>query len=75
MIDLASRCRKSFHNGFVGKSLKVLYEQKSSAIKGHYEGLTDNYIKVLVPANRDLNNRLIETRLLESSEDYMLGRL
>ncbi|NLO25165.1 MAG: tRNA (N(6)-L-threonylcarbamoyladenosine(37)-C(2))-methylthiotransferase MtaB [Clostridiales bacterium] len=75
LIDLASRCRKSFHNGFVGKSLKVLYEQKSSAIKGHYEGLTDNYIKVLVPANRDLNNRLIETRLLESSEDYMLGRL
>ncbi|MFA6669615.1 MAG: tRNA (N(6)-L-threonylcarbamoyladenosine(37)-C(2))-methylthiotransferase MtaB [Bacillota bacterium] len=75
LIALAARCRKNFHDHFVGKSLKVLYEQRSGLLKGHYEGLTDNYIKVLVPTDQNLNNRLIETRLLESREDYMLGRL
>lgn len=74
LIDLAARCRKDFHDKFVGKSLDVLYEQWSS-LEGHYEGLTDNYIKVLSPTRDDLNNKLIKTTLVESLEDYMKGRV
>lgn len=74
LIDLAARCRKSFHDKFVGQSLDVLYEQWSS-LEGHYEGLTDNYIKVLSPTRDDLNNKLVKTTLVESSEDYMKGRV
>jgi threonylcarbamoyladenosine tRNA methylthiotransferase MtaB len=74
LIDLAARCRKNFHDKFVGQSLDVLYEQWSS-LEGYYEGLTDNYIKVLSPTRDDLNNKLIKTMLVESSEDYMKGRV
>ncbi len=74
LIDLAARCRKNFHDKFVGQSLDVLYEQWSS-LKGHYEGLTDNYIKVLSPTRADLNNKLIKTTLVGSLEDYMKGRV
>lgn len=75
LLNLAAECRKSFHDGFVGKSLPVLYEQRNSSFPGCFEGLTDNYIKVLVPAGDDLNNKLITTRLTGSTKDYMTGEV
>lgn len=75
LMELATKCRKDFHDSFIEKTLKVLYEQRSRAIKGYYEGFTDNYIKVLVPTGENLKNKLIETKLLESREDYIIGRV
>ncbi len=73
LIGLAARCRKRFHDRFVGSSLGVLYEQESRDVKGCYEGLTDNYIRVLVDTREELNNQIISTRLTASREDYMMG--
>jgi len=73
LLELAAKCRKDFHDGFVGSSLEVLYEQQSSEMAGYYEGLTDNYIKVLVPTRAELNNQLLGTKLVTSCEDYMIG--
>ena len=75
LLDLAAVLRKNFHDRFLGKSLEVLYQQKSSQPEGYYEGLTGNYIRVLVPTREDLNNRLAETRLVQSGRDFMIGEI
>ncbi len=75
LIELAAKYRKKFHDRFVDKELEVLYEQRSNIAIGYYEGLTDNYIKVLVPTGDDLRNKLIKTTLLNSKKNYMIGKL
>ena len=75
LLDLAAVLRKNFHDRFLGKSLEVLYQQKSSQPEGYYEGLTGNYIRVLVPTREDLNNRLAETRLVKTGRDFMIGEI
>ncbi len=75
LIKLADRCRKKFYGRFIGQTMDVLFEQWSKTVKGHYEGLTDNYIRVVVPADEDLNNRILQVNLAESRKDYVIGRL
>lgn len=75
LIELAARCRNKFHNSFIGESLEVLYERRNNVAKGHYEGFTDNYIRVLTPSILGLQNRIIKTKLLESREDCMMGKI
>ena len=42
---------KEFLNKFIGQTLEVLFEQPSHGRKGYFEGKTDNYITVTVPAD------------------------
>jgi len=75
LIELAAKCRKNFYDRFSGQTMKVLFEQKSKVKEGYYEGLTDNYIKVLVPYDRVLNNQTLKVKLTESFSDFMIGQL
>lgn len=75
LLELARECRENFHDEFVGQNMEVLYEQQSHQLEGYYEGLTDNYIRVLVPTRNDINNQLLETRLKTSGDDYMVGEI
>ncbi|MBA1337156.1 MAG: tRNA t(6)A37-methylthiotransferase [Firmicutes bacterium] len=75
LIELAGKCRKIFHDGFVGQELEVLFEQESGYREGFYEGLSDNYIKVMVPGGEELKNRIRKVRLNISKEDFMEGHL
>lgn len=75
IIELAARCRKDFQEKFLGKEMDVLFEQESGEKRGYFEGLTDNYIRVLVPSDRDLNNRIEKVKLTENYTDYTIGVL
>lgn len=46
---------KNYLSQFVGKKVEVLFEQPSEKYPGWFEGKTDNYITVLVPAHEDFS--------------------
>lgn len=64
-----------FMNSFIGKSLKVLYEQKIDKCNNCYEGLTDNYIRVISEAAYDIKGEIINTNIKSIQGDLMKGEL
>ena len=80
MIALAEKNAKRFQRRFAGAEMPVLYEAAAGSIKeGNdrlllWEGLTDNYLRVVTPAARPLVNQLEQT-LLYFGEDGLSGAL
>ena len=52
---ISDKKRAAFMKRFLGRSEHVLFEQKKH---GYWTGLTDNYLKVIVKTEDDLNNTL-----------------
>lgn len=73
LIDLGNKLKKDFNSKFLGKWMEVLYETKIG--EDLYEGLTDNYIKVLAISREDLRNKLINTYMEELKDDYLMGKI
>jgi threonylcarbamoyladenosine tRNA methylthiotransferase MtaB len=64
-----------FREKFVGETLDVLIE---GARHGHWEGLTDNYLRVELeglpgPAGRDWQNTLVKAQLIQAVDDGVVG--
>lgn len=72
---IAEKNHIKFMNSLKGKSLEVLYEEKVDEKSNFYEGLTDNYIRVIAEAAYDIKGRIISTRLEDIKEDFMIGNL
>lgn len=72
---LSDRLRRKYHERFRGSTRQVLFESGGPA--GMARGLTDNYIRVEVPAPRPqaLRNRLLPVRLDEAGTRAMAGTL
>jgi threonylcarbamoyladenosine tRNA methylthiotransferase MtaB len=60
MLALGRACLHSFRQGFLGKTLMVLWEKESGGV---WSGLTDNYIRVYAKSDKDLTNKLLPVRL------------
>ena len=60
---LSEKKRRAFYRQFVGTSRPILYENDKR--DGFLTGFTDNYIKVEVPSDHDLINRIGMVDLLE----------
>ncbi|MGI5997210.1 MAG: tRNA (N(6)-L-threonylcarbamoyladenosine(37)-C(2))-methylthiotransferase MtaB [Lutispora sp.] len=72
---IAEKNHVKFMNYLKGKSLQVLYEQKVDEKSNFYEGLTDNYIRVMAEAAYDIKGKIINTKLNEIKGDIMIGSL
>jgi len=72
---IAEKNHIKFMNSLKGKSLEVLYEEEVDEKSNFYEGLTDNYIRVIAEAAYDIKGRIISTRLEDIKEDFMIGNL
>lgn len=75
LIKLNKENEKEFMEGFIGRNMEVLYEQKSSDIESSYEGYTPNYIKVIAKSEKDLRGKVIPTRLNKVADDYIVGEI
>jgi threonylcarbamoyladenosine tRNA methylthiotransferase MtaB len=65
MLMLAKQSAYNFREQFMGRTMLVLWERESK--DSTWEGLTDNYIRVVARSNEQLRNRLIPALL--GSED------
>ncbi|HNR05558.1 MAG TPA: tRNA (N(6)-L-threonylcarbamoyladenosine(37)-C(2))-methylthiotransferase MtaB [Bacillota bacterium] len=72
---IAQKNEEKFKKAFIGRSKPVLYEQPFDGQKSLFEGLTDNYIRVVSESREDIKGKIIETVLAELKEDYMTGRI
>lgn len=73
--EIDRRLRAARAARFVGRTLGVLFEERKA--DGHWEGLTDNYLRVAVAAAADapLANRLRRVRIDASDGARCVGRL
>jgi len=70
--DLSDEKQKTFYNKFIGTTKKVLFEgMHSDMIQGH----TGNYLKVMVEGNEELQNKIIDVKLIKNNGDHIIGQL
>ena len=71
MLTLAEESARNFRQCFLGRTMPVLWEQKSGDV---WSGYTGNYIKVYVRSGEDLTNQLIPVKLESVYKDGVWGR-
>ena len=70
--ELSGRKRNLFLQKFVGETQEVLFEQKKNDL---WTGLTDNYIRVKIKSDLDLNNQLLPVKFEKVENNTILGTL
>jgi threonylcarbamoyladenosine tRNA methylthiotransferase MtaB len=73
MRGLGAEQASRFRQRFIGREMTVLWERCRR--DGLWSGLTDNYLRVVTDAERDLHNQITGTRLLATQGDCMLGEI
>lgn len=73
MLDISDRKLKEFTDSFIGTVRPVLVEHRA---KGDtMGGFTDNYLRVSLPADASLDNRIVPVRLLENLGEEIRGEV
>lgn len=73
MLDISDRKLKEFTDSFIGTVRPVLVEHRA---KGDtMGGFTDNYLRVSLPADASLDNRIVPVRLLENLGEEVRGEV
>ncbi len=70
MLTLAEGSARSFQERFLGRTMTVLWEQKSSGV---WSGYTDNYIRVYTGSDENLANQLVPVKLESIYKDGVWG--
>jgi len=73
MIALGKKLRENFARKHLGRTLKVLAEQKT--VEGLWEGHTPNYLKVYFPSDQDVRGKILPVELIEYEGDHLLGEV
>ncbi len=71
MLALAGESARNFRQRFLGRTMPVLWEQKSG---GAWSGYTGNYIKVYARSGEDLTNQLKPVKLESIYKDGVWGK-
>ncbi|HHW21412.1 MAG TPA: tRNA (N(6)-L-threonylcarbamoyladenosine(37)-C(2))-methylthiotransferase MtaB [Clostridiaceae bacterium] len=75
MIELAGEMRRKVLEGFIGRETDVLIEKPVGGSEGDMEGLTPNYIPVIVKVKNEKSGEIINIRLISYEGEYMRGEL
>jgi len=75
LITLNNVLEEKHISTFVGKCINVLYEQKVKNNDGEFEGYTDNYVKVIARASKNIAGELHMTKLVECKGNYIIGEV
>jgi threonylcarbamoyladenosine tRNA methylthiotransferase MtaB len=71
MLALAEESARDFKKRFLGRTMTVLWEQKTNGV---WSGYTDNYIRVYAGSGEDLANQLMPVKLEGIYKDGVWGR-
>lgn len=77
LIGLAGTLARKFAGEFLGQVFSVLVERRTPRMQGHWEGITDNYLRVVFPALPDrprMQGAFLPIRLVKLGErDTLFG--
>ncbi len=71
--DLAKKLSRDFISQFLGKTLRVLVEDKRDPETGLLTGYTNNYIRVLLEGEEKLKNKLVRVRLTKIKDGVAMA--
>lgn len=69
---LSAQKRREFYRTYLNRELPVLFEQVQD---GYWPGYTENYIRVAIASEQDLENQIRPVRLEEVCADFVLGNI
>ena len=72
MIEMGKRKKFAFYQKFLGRTVKVLFEQPYD---GYWEGWSNNYMRIKVPSEKNLKNEILPVKLLSVEDDKIIGEL
>ena len=73
LIALNKQNFTNFAKKFEGQEFNVLFEQNIGENK--YEGLTPNYIRVIVESEEDIQGKILKTKINDVKDEYVEGTL
>jgi threonylcarbamoyladenosine tRNA methylthiotransferase MtaB len=66
---------RAYIQGFVGRTLRVLVENRRDKKTGMLTGLSDNYIRVLLDGDDSFKNEIIPVQIIDRHENRLLGEV
>lgn len=72
---IAAESEEGFKKKFLNQKMQVLFEQKAWEEGNFYEGLTDNYIRVIAESTEDIKGKLLPVELKELKDNYVEGKI
>ncbi|NMB09011.1 MAG: tRNA (N(6)-L-threonylcarbamoyladenosine(37)-C(2))-methylthiotransferase MtaB [Tissierellia bacterium] len=75
LISLGEELSNNFNENFVGKELKVLYEENSKEDQNFMEGYTTNYIRVKAKGSEKIQGLILNTKLTKKENEYLIGKI
>ncbi|MGL5346474.1 MAG: tRNA (N(6)-L-threonylcarbamoyladenosine(37)-C(2))-methylthiotransferase MtaB [Peptostreptococcaceae bacterium] len=73
LLNLSKENFNKFASKFIGQELDVLFEQ--NIVDDKYEGLTPNYIRVVVPSENDIQGKILKVKITDVKNEYVEGIL
>ncbi len=73
LLNLNKENFNKFAGEFIGQDVDVLFEQ--SIAENTYEGLTPNYIRVIVKSDKDIHGEILKVKLTDIKDEYVEGTL
>lgn len=73
LISLSKEKFNKFASKFIDEELEVLFEQNIKDNK--YEGLTTNYIRVVVESDKDIQGKILKVKIKDIKDEYIEGAL
>lgn len=75
LIELNHKNEVEFMEGYIGRTMSVLYEEKVSGSENSYVGYTENYLKVITESNEDISGKIVPTKVVAVEAEHMLGEI
>lgn len=73
LLNLDKENFKNFANKYLEQEVEVLFEKGIDDTT--YEGLTPNYIRVVVKSDDDIQGKILKTKIIKINDDYTEGVL
>ncbi len=74
--EISGRFRNRFYNGFAGKTIEVLVEEKRERASGLLKGISRNYVPVMFDGKDMHKNHLLQVKIQKvNSRNMVLGKI
>ena len=73
LISLNDINYKKFALKFIDQEMNILFEHKNE--EGYYEGLSSNYLRVIVESSKDLEGKILKVKLKDLQGEFIKGSL
>ncbi|MDD4495863.1 MAG: tRNA (N(6)-L-threonylcarbamoyladenosine(37)-C(2))-methylthiotransferase MtaB [Eubacteriales bacterium] len=75
LLSLSAAKTLEFNKRFIGRRMRVLFEQEVENMPGFVEGRSDNYIRVISEGDSSLHGKSMQVLLKYAKDDFVIGEI